>query len=68
MTEEVRVMRPRTITTRVLPISEEVDEEKFLEHSQYWSWCPHCVDGHGVGQRHVPSEVQSGALPVIVMD
>ena len=55
MTEEVRVMRPRTIPTRVLPISEEAEEENLLEHSQYWLWCPHCVDGHGVGQRHVPS-------------
>ena len=43
-------------------------EEKLLGHSQYWSWCRHCVDGHGVGQRHVPSEVESGALPMIVMD
>ena len=68
MTEEVRVMRPRTIPTRVLPISEEVGEENLLGHSLYWSWCPHCVDGHGVGQRHVPFEVESGALPMIVMD
>ena len=54
--------------TRVLPISEEVEEEILLGHSQYWSWCPHCVDGQGVGQRHVPSQVESGALPMIVMD
>ena len=49
-------------------ISEEAEEEIFLVHSQYWSWCPHCVDGHGVGQGHVPFEVESGALPMIVMD
>ena len=30
MTEEVRVMRPRTIPKRVLPISEEAEEETFL--------------------------------------
>ena len=67
MTQEVRAMRPKTIPTRVLLISEEAEEEKLLEHSQYFSWCPHCVDGHGVGQRHVPPEVESGALPMILM-
>ena len=44
-------MRPRTIPTRALPISEDAEEDNLLEHNQYRSWCPHCVDGHRVGQR-----------------
>ena len=50
------------------PNSEEVDEHHILGHSWYRTWCPHCVVGCGVGQRHVASEEKSGTLPMIKVD
>ena len=71
MTEEIgshSARRTRRMPTPELPSNEEVGEHPILGLSQYRSWCPHCVVGRGVGQRHVASEEESGALPMITMD
>ena len=60
------VHRPRRIPTPLLPSQDEIDEHNVLGHSQYRSWCPHCVAGRGVGQRHVAVQEEPGALPSIL--
>ena len=67
-TESEEAYKPRRIPTPILPSQEEVDEHNIMGHVQYRSWCPHCVAGRGVGQRHVPVEDEPGQLPKILSD
>ena len=64
----MRAKRPADRGGWPLLCCREVDEHNILGHSHYRSWCPPCVVGRGVGQRHVASEEESGALPMIVID
>ena len=66
--ESEEAHKPRRIPTPLLPSQGEVDEHSILGHSQHRSWCPLCVVGRGVGQRHATVREEPDALPAILAD